>query len=138
MTTNLRSILKRPFATSAGGLATSSDPLVTAAANAATAEWATVRKEAQVLAQTAMSSAELGVRLHALFCRCPSLLGEKAHGYTAQSNGGSSDQAPPVRPDLLPLPIPNLQPLTIEETRALYHGTAAATLRGREVEQQHG
>ena len=133
MSAPLRSILKRPLAAAADGLATPADPLVTAAANAATFEWATVRKEAQQLAQTELSSAELGVRLHALFCRCPSLLGEKAHGYTAQSNGGSSDQAPPVRPDLLPLPIPYLQPLTIEETRALYHGTAAATLRGREV-----
>ena len=120
MTTTLKAILKpsRPTGGAATAQANTADSLRTAADNAARAEWNAIRLQVQELAQRKMSPAELGVRLHALLCKSPSLLSESAIGYATPSDGGD-DWKDRLR-DLLPLPIPHLVPLTDLQATSLF------------------
>ena len=107
-----------------------------AAYNAAMSEWESIRKQAYDLAHKSMTAGELGVRLHVVLSRSPSLLSEKVTGYTAPSDEGDGDKRLPMNTELLPLPVPKTKPLAEADIVRMYTGGEASSTQSRRMAAQ--
>ena len=89
---------------------------------AAHQEWISARTDFSFLASKGLGVAEAGVRLLRVCMRCPSLLCQGGRAMPTANIVAAATKSE-VRPDLLPLPVPEIPPLGDELLQVLFAET---------------